>query len=151
MQRKDREITDRGIIDEIIKQAQVCRMAMVDGDIPYIVPMCFGYQDNTLYFHSAKEGKKLDILKSNNNVCVEFDSNHELTSTYHPCKSTMKYRSVIGFGKAALVENPEEKQKALTVIFNQYSSEAPHFPRNSVDDTVVIKVDIDRISGKQSI
>ena len=123
---------DRKIIDAIIKEAEVCRLGMVDGDTPYIVPLCFGYKDNTLYFHSATEGKKLDILKNNSNVCVEFDVNQELTSTYHPCKSTMKYRSVIGFGKASLVENPEEKQNALTVIFNHYSSEAPHFPSPSM-------------------
>ena len=102
-------------------------------------------------FHSATEGKKLAILKSNNQVCVEFDLIQELAATQHPCKTTVKYRSVIGFGKASLVENLEEKQKALAVIFGHYSSEVPDFPRNSVDDTVVIKVELDRISGKQSI
>ena len=111
MRRKDREITHRKTIDAIITEAKLCRLGMVDGDTPYVVPMCFGYQGNTLYFHSAKESKKLDILKSNCNVCVEFDINYKLTSTYHPCKSTMKYRSVIGFGKASLVEDPEENKK----------------------------------------
>ena len=60
MRRKDREINDKFAIESIIRKASVCRLAMVDGNRPYIVPLCFGYQGDALYFHSANVGKKLD-------------------------------------------------------------------------------------------
>jgi nitroimidazol reductase NimA-like FMN-containing flavoprotein (pyridoxamine 5'-phosphate oxidase superfamily) len=63
MRRHEREITDKKEIEAIIRKALVCRLAMVDGDKPYVVPLCFGYADHTLFFHSAGEGKKLEIIK----------------------------------------------------------------------------------------
>ena len=77
MRRKDKEITDKAEIESIIGSSMVCRLAMTDKNRPYIVPLCFGYKDNTLYFHSAGQGKKLDILKKNNLVCFEFDIDYE--------------------------------------------------------------------------
>ena len=73
MRRKDKAISDASGINAIIEQATVCRLAMVDGNKPYIVPLSFGYQANTLYFHGALTGRKIDILKENPNVCVEYD------------------------------------------------------------------------------
>ena len=59
MRRKDKEITDRNRIEDIIKNSKVCRLALSLNDIPYIVPVCFGYEKSTMYFHSAGEEKKL--------------------------------------------------------------------------------------------
>ena len=64
MRRKEKEISDRNIIDDLIKKAMIIRIAMVDDNLPYIVPMNFGYKDNCLYFHSAKEGRKIDLIKN---------------------------------------------------------------------------------------
>ena len=73
MRRKENEITDKAEIESIIKQSWVCRLAMsVDGE-PYVVPLCFGYAEDVLYLHSAKEGKKIEMLKQNSAVCFEFD------------------------------------------------------------------------------
>ena len=69
MRRSDKEINDPKTILRIIEEAEVCRIALSDGEKPYIVPMNFGYKDNSLYLHSASEGEKIDILKSNNNIC----------------------------------------------------------------------------------
>ena len=80
MRRKDREITDFNEIIEIIKKCDVCRIAMNDGDFPYMVPLNFGLdiQDGQayLYFHAALEGKKLDLLKKDNRVTFEMDCGH---------------------------------------------------------------------------
>ena len=73
MRRREKEITDESTLESIILASLVCRLALSDGNQPYIVPLCFGYQDKTLYFHSALEGKKIDIIKHNQNVCFEFD------------------------------------------------------------------------------
>jgi hypothetical protein len=68
MRRKDKEISDTSGIDAIIKKATVCRLGMVNGNNPYIVPLCFGFQDNVLYFHSALKGQKIEYLRNNPNV-----------------------------------------------------------------------------------
>jgi len=134
----------------VIEKATVCRLAMVNGDKPYIVPLCFGYRDNVLYFHSALKGLKLDCLRDNANVCFEFDILAEPHESEEPCSWSMSYQSVIGFGKADIVEDPEEKHKALDVIMAQYSDRQYQFPDNKVKATAVIKVKIDSMTGKQS-
>lgn len=53
MRRKEKEISDESGVDAIIANATVCRLGMVNGDKPYIVPLSFGYQDQALYFHGA--------------------------------------------------------------------------------------------------
>ena len=108
MRRKDREITDIALIEDVIRNSLVCRLGMSRNDRPYVVPLSFAYSDNTLYFHSTGEGLKLEILQQNPNVCVEFDIDQEVIQGDKPCKWGMKYRSVIGFGKASRVENLEE-------------------------------------------
>ena len=73
MRRKDKEITDREVIDSIINESTFCRLALSQDDRPYIVPLTFGYDGTALYFHGALAGKKIDILRKNINVCFEFD------------------------------------------------------------------------------
>ena len=150
MRRSEKEITDESAMEEIIHASLVCRLALSDGNQPYIVPLCFGYQNRTLYFHSAREGKKIDLLKKNNRTCFEFDVNSEIIEADKPCKWGMKYQSVIGFGKAVFVENIEEKKKALTIIMNHYSAQKFQFPDKATEKIAVIKIEIDKMTGKHS-
>jgi hypothetical protein len=151
MRRKDKEIVDRTLIDRIIDRADVCRVAFCDGNIPYIVPMNFGYRDDCLYFHCAREGRKIEMLKKNENVCFEMDIEHELVKNEKPCEWGMKYYSVIGFGKAELVEGNDEKRKALDIIMSRYSdSKSFEYPENILNNVKIIKVSITEISGKKS-
>ena len=148
MRRKEKEITDQSEIESIIKQSQVCRLAMVDGDTPYLVPLCFGYRDGVLYFHSAKEGKKIDILKQNNSVCFEFEEVSGLSTGKTACDWGINYRSVIGFGKAVILEDQAEKRSALEVITAQYADKDYKLTDGAVKETLVIKVDIESMTGK---
>ena len=150
MRRKDKEITDIKSIEEIISRAKVFRLALALDDTPYIVPLCFGYRAKTIYFHSAREGKKIDILNKNNKVCFEFDIDYELIESEISCKWGMKYRSVIGFRKVAVIENMEEKQEALGIIMQNYTDKIFLFPEKMVAATLVAKIDIEQISGKKS-
>lgn len=65
MRRKDKEIADPRKIEAVLNQAQIIHLAMLDGDRPYIIPLNFGYADNAIYFHCAREGKKIDLIKLN--------------------------------------------------------------------------------------
>ena len=150
MRRKEKEITDQNKIESIIKQSQVCRLAMVDGDGPYLVPLCFGYSDGVLFFHSAIEGKKIDILRRNGSVCFEFDIVGGLNTGQTACDWGIKYRSVIGFGKAVILENLEEKRNALEIIAAQYADKDYKLTDGAVRETLVLKVDIESMTGKQS-
>ena len=150
MRKKDKEITEESAIEDVIRKSLVCRLGLVDGDRPYIIPLCFGYRDKTLYFHSASQGKKIDITKSNQNVCFEFDINTEIVNAKEACDWGMKYQSVIGFGKAVIIQDADEKRRALNVIINQYSHGQFQFPEKALNMTTIIKVEIESMTGKQS-
>ncbi len=150
MRKQEREITDKKEIEAIIQQALVCRLAMVEGDTPYVVPLCFGYADRTLFFHSANEGKKLEILKKNNRVCFEFDIDQSLKTNAKPCSWSMIYKSVIGFGTAYFLTDFESKRKALDIIMRNYSDQSFEYQKSAIEKTIVIKVDIEQMTGKQS-
>jgi len=150
MRRKDKEIKDQKEIESILRKADVCRLAFCDNDTPYIVPVNFGYKDHCLYFHSAKEGKKIDILRNNNKVCFECDVDVELVKTGHACDWTTKYYSVIGQGKAFFLEDGEEKQKALDVILAHYSDDQYEYNEKAMNSIAVIKVEIESMTGKKS-
>lgn len=150
MRKKDKEIKDIAAIEEILTRAVVCRLGLCETNQPYVVPLCFGYKDNTLYFHCANQGKKLDILRTNNNVCFEVDIDSRVIKADQPCDWGMKYKSVIGFGKAMFIEDVESKRKALNVIMQQYSEKSFEYPEEAIRNTVVIKVEIKSMTGKQS-
>jgi nitroimidazol reductase NimA-like FMN-containing flavoprotein (pyridoxamine 5'-phosphate oxidase superfamily) len=150
MRRKKKEISDESGIIAIIEKANVCRLGMVDGNKPYIVPLCFGYHDNVLYFHGSLKGLKIDLIRKNPNVCFEFDLIAETIESEDTCDWSMKYQSVIGFGKAVFIESSEEKREALSIIMARYSDRRFQFPENRLKATAVIKVKIESMTGKHS-
>ena len=150
MRRKDKAVSEESAIRAIIEKATVCRLGMVDGNKPYIVPLCFGYEDSALYFHGSPKGKKIDLLRTNPNVCFEFDLIAEPVESENACNWSMKYQSVIGFGRAVFIESPEEKRKALGIIMAQYSDRSFELPENTIMATAVIRVEIESVTGKQS-
>lgn len=150
MRKKDKEITGIKEIEKIIKKAVCCRIGLVDGDEPYVVPVCFGYERKALYFHGALEGRKVELIKKNNQICFEIETDVEVVKSEKPCGWTMKYRSVIGVGRAYILESDEEKCHGLKVIMRQYAGGDFSFPKPKLDKTLVVKVDIRSITGKQS-
>lgn len=150
MRRKEKQITDRSEIDGILMKATVCRIAFSDGYEPYIVPVCFGHKENALYFHCAAEGRKLDILRKNSRVCFEVDADCEPVKSIQSCDWGMSYRSVIGFGKAVLLNDIPEKTAALDIIMEHYGGEAGRYSDRVIAKTVVVKILIESITGKQS-
>jgi nitroimidazol reductase NimA-like FMN-containing flavoprotein (pyridoxamine 5'-phosphate oxidase superfamily) len=150
MRRKDKEISEESAIKTIIEKANVCRLGMVDGNKPYIVPLCFGYRDNVLYFHGSSKGKRIDIIRKNPDVCFEFDIITEPVESENACDWSMKYQSVIGFGKAVFIESLDKKRRAMNVIMAQYSKQKFQFPEKMLNITSVIKVEIESMTGKQS-
>ena len=150
MRRKEKEIKSKEEIESVIQKALVCRLAMADENGPYIVPLSFGYRDGALYFHCAKEGRKLDILKKNKRVCFEIDTDHEIVESEKACKWGMKYKSVIGFGNAFFIEDMESKKRALDIIMRHYSGRSFEFEEKEVNRVVIFKIEIESMTGKRS-
>ena len=150
MRRADMEIKDRAEIDAVIRCCKVCRLGLCAEGEAYIVPMCFGYDGEALYFHGAEKGKKIDMLRENPRVCFEFDVLDEVAGSEKACDWDMHYRSVIGFGTAELLDDTAAKEEALQSIMSQYTKKAFTFPEKMVQHTCVIRVTIESVTGKQS-
>jgi len=149
MRKVKQEITDPSEIEEILQSAEVCRLAMSHNGIPYIVPLNYGYEEGTLYFHCAATGLKIDILRENDLVCFEVESHVKLITSEIPCDWSQYYRSVIGWGKAELITDPDERRKALVILMNHYEERDWEIPEAKIDRTMVIRVRIDHMTGKR--
>jgi len=149
MRRKEREITDRTEIDEILGLAKVMHLALSDDNMPFLVPVFFTYDGTSLYFHSAKAGTKIEILKKNNNVCFEVSIDNGVVESDMACDFEAKHRTVIGFGKAEFVESEEEKKQLLNKIVALFTDKKFEFPKGNLNATAVIRIRIDSIKGKK--
>jgi nitroimidazol reductase NimA-like FMN-containing flavoprotein (pyridoxamine 5'-phosphate oxidase superfamily) len=151
MRRKDKEITKASDLETILKEAKVCRLGLLDGGLPYIVPVHYGYSNGNLYIHSAKEGKKIDLIKKNPKICFEVELDHRINNTGIPCDWSTSYESIIGYGTSLLLSDIDEKKEALEILVNHYDPDAVYdFSRKMVDSVVIIKISIDNMTGKKS-
>ncbi|WP_322168974.1 pyridoxamine 5'-phosphate oxidase family protein [Acutalibacter caecimuris] len=153
MRRKDREVTDRGEVMGIIRRCQVCRLGLCDRGTPYVVPMNFGVEQEdgqvVVYLHSAKTGRKLDILRENPAVCLEFDGGHRLLTGDVACAHSFAYESVIGFGRAEILDSYQEKAAGLAAILRHLAGKAFTFTPEQAAHVAVLRVRLDTVSGKR--
>ncbi len=152
MRRKEKAVTEKDQIEAILDSAPVCRIAMVDEDgHPYLVPLCFGYADNTLFFHCATEGRKLEILRQNSRVCFEAETDVSVLAGTKPCGWGLAYRSVIGYGNAEFLTDPADRRQALDTIMRHYAGDGTwDYPDAALEKTLVFRVRIDTMTGKRS-
>jgi nitroimidazol reductase NimA-like FMN-containing flavoprotein (pyridoxamine 5'-phosphate oxidase superfamily) len=151
VRRKELQIRDKDILESILNQAQVCRIGLCHNNIPYIVPVCFSYRADCLYIHSARDGKKVEIIRENNSVCFEVEIGVELIQSGRACDFAMRSQSVIGFGTAHLVEDEEQKIHALNILMDHYSDQQSHeHRRKMLPKVAIIKMEIESMTGKRS-
>ncbi len=154
MRRKEREITGIEEIESVISEADVCRIALADNNIPYIVTMNFGYTggvEKKLWFHCAREGRKIDMIRKNNQVCFEMDTGHNLTAGDVACDFSMKYSSIVGWGKIFIITGDEEKREGFNAIMKHYTDKAgfTYLP-DVFEKTCVLRLDITTMTAKKS-
>lgn len=152
MRRKDREITDFQEMIAIMERCDVCRIALHDGDYPYMLPLSFGLdvqeEQVFLYFHAASEGKKLDLIARDNRAAFEMDCGHQLVLNEEKMSCTMAYESVMGHGTIELV--PEgEKYSALKILMRHYHAEDFPFDTRPVKATAVLKMTVADMTAKR--
>ncbi len=153
MRRKDREIADFDAIVDIIRRCEVCRVAFFDDEYPYIVPMNYGVKADdgkiSLFFHCAKQGKKLDLLAKNNKVCFEVDCDRMLVfkDKNVACSYGYAYTSVVGEGVMSVL--PEEsKLEGLAAIMEKFGVTDYEFDKTRVEQVNVLRLDVLHVSGK---
>ena len=153
MRRSEREITDINEIERILNEAQVCRIALVDGEAPYIIPLCFGYtlegDQLVLYFHSAPQGKKIDLIKENNNAAFELDKMGEIVHGDTACSFTAPYECITGKGTIDII-NGIEKLTGLNSIMSKYdkTGREPKYSEQSLNNVAILKLTVDEFCCK---
>lgn len=153
MRRKDREISSREEIIKIIREEGICRLSINDDPYPYIVPMNYGIEIDgeqiNLYFHSAMEGRKIDLIKKDNKVCFEIDQNQGLVYDTKKGSCSMLYECVIGNGEIVFLDG-DEKIKALRLIL-QHHGRGEDFPisETMVEKTICFKLVVNEVTGKK--
>jgi len=151
MRKANQEITDPKILETILSKATICRLAMIDNGMPYLLPFNFGYSENCIYIHSAPAGKKIDVLRQNPQVCFEVEDVTETVQGEIACKWSTLYRSVIGYGNVEIVTGFEEKKQGLEIIMTQHGYKGNmEFENKEVEFIVVLKLKIESMTGKQS-
>jgi len=156
MRRKDREVTDFAKIKEIIMACECCRLGFADEKGAYIVPLNFGFVENgdrrTFYFHGAKVGRKVDLIKKNGYAGFELDTNHQLNEDEDPCEFSFRFQSVIGEGPVTVIEDPQEKKEALQIIMEHYSHKRDWvFGEAMLNAIVVFKLDVAEMACKEHL
>lgn len=152
MRRKDREITDFHDIMDIMNKCDTCRLALFDQEYPYIVPLNFGVniEDGQLYlyFHSANQGTKLDLIRQNNKATFEMDCEHNIILYDERMSCTMGYASVIGHGEIEFVDE-DDKYEALKILMKHYHHEDFQFNTNMMKATTVFRLKVLDMIGKR--
>ena len=152
MTKRERQITDPNQIKAILDTAQVLHLGLAVDNMPYVVPMNYGYVMNdgklTLYLHGATRGKKLDMIRKNPNVFFEMDCDRVPFDGVMPCQYGLAYAAVMGRGKATIVENVEEKKQAMSVLMKTQTGKDFVFDDRLVSIVSVIRIDVSEYKAK---
>ena len=151
--KREREVTDMGEILSILDKAKVLHLGLVDGDEPYVVPMNYGYiMENgkmTVYLHGALKGRKLDIMRVNPKVFFEMDCDIVPFEGKTACNYGITYASVMGRGKAVIVEDTEEKIKGLQVLMKTQTGRDFDITDKMAGIVSVIRIDVSDFTAKK--
>ena len=143
-------IEDQEEIYKIIRSCKTCYLAMSENNFPYVLPMNFALEDNTVILHSAQSGRMWETLQKNQNVCINWTLGEELA--WQDIRVCCSYRviskSVLAEGKVEIVEDFDEKIRLLSILMRQYSDRKFKFNKPSVNNVGIIKVKIEKISAK---
>lgn len=150
--RREFEVTDQNEILEILDKCKIVHIGMADEGMPYVVPMNYGYEMEggslTLYLHGAPEGYKLDVMKKNPNVFFEMECDVNAFDGNLPCQYGTSYTSLMGRGTAEILEDPQEKQDALTIFMKSQTGKDFSFNEKMVSIVSVIRIRVDSYTAK---
>lgn len=150
MRRREKQITDQGALEQILWQGRICQLAIPDEPYPYLVPINYGYAKGILYFHSAGQGRKVELLRRQQRAAFSIIVDHGVVKAEEACHWGSRFRSVAGHGRIEFVEEPSAKVSALKLLMAQYADGEFTFPADAVAATTIFRLIIDEMTGKQS-
>ena len=144
-------------MEEILKRAEVGRLALSDGSLPYVVPLNFIYDDGKIVFHCAWEGKKLDIISKNPNCCFEVDEFMGEVSYHYDSLCHLDYDSVLVFGKARIENSGEENLRFFELLHAKYkeiyrkplSEGGVRFDKARLHEACCVVIDVEELTGRR--
>ena len=152
MTKRERQVTDPEQIRHILDTARVLHLGLAVNNEPYVVPLNYGYIMEegklVLYLHSAQRGKKLDMLRANPHVFFEMDCDRMPFESKLPCQYGMVYSSIMGRGVATIVEDVEEKKRAMTILMKTQTGKDFEFNDRLVSMVAVVRVDVSEYTAK---
>ncbi len=148
---RNRQIHNIPEMEAIINEAEVCTVAMVNGEKPYVLPFNFAYQEQTIFLHCDTHGFKLELLEKNPSVCINFNTGNELFYRHKQvgCSWGMKYKSVNAFGDVEFIKDYDKKYAVMKLIMLKYSGEDYEFSEPSIRNVVIMKLDVREFTGKK--
>lgn len=153
MRRRDREITDKQELRYVLDTCEVVRLGIHDGEQIYVLPMNFGYtferENLVLYVHGGMKGKKWDLIRENSNVAFEMDCDHRMLTGEKPCQYGYAYFSIMGSGKARILEEPQEKIRGLEILMESLTDKSFSFTEGLASIVTVVKITVDSYTGKR--
>lgn len=149
MIKSNKEVFDKQHIEAIFKLSIVCRIAFHNSPAPYIIPMDYGYHDNKIYLHTAKEGLKFELIKKNNAVGFEIDNKIEMVQGEHG--TTLKYQSIVGEGLIEVIQDDEEKQLALKYLIEHHGGEFVKHSMKSLGSVTMLVINITKLTAKANL
>lgn len=151
MRRQDKQMESQEEIEEILRTNFTCRVAFTDPQGPYLLPLHYGYHNGNLYFHSARVGKKIDLMRADPRVCVEISDSISIYDGPEACDYGTEFRSLLIQGEAKLDLDREEAKEGLNAIMQQYTGQAKwEYTEKMLLRTLVWKIVPKHISAKQS-
>lgn len=153
MRRKDLEITESAAIQAVLKDCPYCHVGLRDGEKVYVLPLNFGFAEKdgkyTLYFHSAKEGRKIDLLEKNRWAAFEMTADYKLNENEVACGHSVRYRCLTGGGAVTFLTDEEEKRQGLLAIMEHMTGRRDWtFGDGAFKATTVFKLEVEELSGK---
>jgi uncharacterized protein len=158
---KKYEIQSKQKIIDFLNSQPAGRIASIDKNgYPQVIPMNFVYADGAIYMHSHPFGEKLDNIRRNPNVGFEVDQHICFLPSYyfHPTDASQAdtlYISVVIKGRAKIVEDAEEKARALNALMEKYQKEGRYEVLDGnmpvVREVAIIKVMASDMRGKYKI
>ena len=156
MRRKEREIHSPEVLRGILQRSDCCHVALHDGEYPYLVTMNYGYefdgQTITLYFHCARQGKKLDVMRADPRVCFSMDCDHEYIKHDPQMHCTCNYESIVGFGEMAEVTDPQEYARGVQLLLEHHGcADGFELTPGHIRATCILKLVSHSFTGKKKL
>lgn len=148
----DRAAYDRATVESILDEALYCHVAVVDEGLPRVIPTIHARISDTLYIHGSNASHTLKALKANGEVCVVVTLLDGLVLARSVFNHSMNYRSVIVYGTAREVTDPDEKWQAQSALVDHVvpgrTAEARMPSEKEMRQTTILAISLEEASAK---